>query len=359
MKEAVLCIGAGKAQYPIISKSKELGYKTIAIDRDDNAPGFQIADEKICISTFNIEPVLGLIKSFSNKYKIKGILNRSSGPPVVTAATLAENLKVPCYTKECAQLIINKHKLLTGCQKIGINVPESIVLSNSQEYANYNITYPAVVKPSLSLVGKSGVSFVKDQNDLPKAIKNAFQATINKNIIVSEYYEGKDASLISFVDEGELIPICFVDELNIIDLNGKIEGWGFAIPSLFELTDVYKKILLICKDIVRELKIERSPFIVSFRIDTNLTPYLIEIHLDLGGDLLIEELFPKAFKFDFLEYSIQLLSGEKPKMPNNLAKPTVIIFEKGEKLVSDKKTSIYQASTRKELDVLIRTRLEQ
>ena len=91
--KALICIGAGKSQQPVISTAKELGYAIIAIDQNPSAPGFKIADEKLVLSTFDAIPLIESIKSLSQKYNIMGILNRSSGPPVVTAARLAKLLQ--------------------------------------------------------------------------------------------------------------------------------------------------------------------------------------------------------------------------------------------------------------------------
>ncbi len=92
---------------------------------------------------------------------------------------------------------------------------------------------------------------------------------------------------------------------------------------------------------------------VSFRIDENQTPKLIEVHLDLGGDLLIEKLFPKALNYNFLEYGIQLLAGEEPKIPKVKINPTAIIYDKGDDLISEKGNRVIKANDRKELETLI------
>ena len=56
--KALICIGAGKSQQPVISTAKELGYAIIAIDQNPSAPGFKIADEKLVLSTFDAIPFM-------------------------------------------------------------------------------------------------------------------------------------------------------------------------------------------------------------------------------------------------------------------------------------------------------------
>ncbi len=353
MKNTLICIGAGKSQYPVISKSKECGYNVIAIDQNPKAPGFKIADEKINLSTFDATPLLKPIKSLSSKFNITGILNRSSGPPVITAARIAKLLQLPYYKEESAYQIVNKHLLMKECDENGIPAPKSFTLFRNEKFNIERIHFPCVVKPSLSLVGKSGITVVNNERAINDAIAFAFASTMNDYITIDEYIDGDDISMVSFVDNGELIPICLLDEINTKDINGKISGEGFAIPSIYEPKIVYKQVLLSCKKIIEAFAINRSPLMVSFRIDKNQTPMLIEIHLDLGGDLLIEKLFPKALDFKFLEYSIQLLAGEQPSVLNKSITPTAIIFDKGDALVNEKKNTIFQSSDRMKLESLI------
>lgn len=353
MKIALICIGAGNSQYPVIFEAKKLGYAIIAIDRNPSAPGFNISDEIINLSTFDADLLFQPIEKLSNKYKITGILNRSSGPPVITAAKLARQLKIPCYPEKSANTIVNKHLLMKACSNIGIPAPESYSIARHDKLYKTEFQYPCIVKPSLSLIGKKGVTIVNKENDLKNAMNYAFSHTKNNYIEIDEFIDGNDILLIGFVNERELVHVCLMDELNSQDLNQKIYGKGSAIPSIYNSSKLKNEIEIIAKKIIRQFKIERSPLIISFRVDNDQIPKLIEIHLDLGGDLLIEKLFPKALKFNFLEYSIRLLAGEHPSIINNNIKPTAIIFERGDNLVSEKKNIILQAKNRLELDALI------
>jgi hypothetical protein len=351
--KALICIGAGKSQQPVISTAKELGYAIIAIDQNPSAPGFKIADEKLVLSTFDAIPLIESIKSLSQKYNIMGILNRSSGPPVVTAARLAKFLQLPYYSENSAIKIVNKHLLMELCGKYGIPAPKSYALTKNEELNKKEIQYPCVVRPSLSLVGKSGITILNEENELDDALGHAFDSTINDYIIIDEYINGHDISFVSFVEGGELEPICLLDEINANDNKGKMVGEGFAMPSIHESSRVNKQVLLSAEKIVDAFEIKRSPLMASFRIDENQTPKLIEVHLDMGGDLLIEKLFPKALNYNFLKYGIQLLAGEQPIKPAVIIKPTAIIFDKGEEIISEKRNTVIQAKDRMELDRLI------
>jgi len=200
------------------------------------------------------------------------------------------------------------------------------------------------------LVGKSGVTLVNDMNQMSTAIKYAEDTTMNNKILIEEYLPGPDLVLISFVNKGSLFPVCLLDELNGIDSQGRIFGQGFKTHSLITDDKVENRAIEIASLMVKAFKIECLPFLVSFRQDSQGGLRVIEVHLDLGGDLLIEEVFPRALPFDFLEMIIRVLAGEEVIPPRGPIKPTAIFFKKGEGLISDKPFQIFSGESQKDLE---------
>ena len=110
-KIGVICIAAGKTQKPLILKAKSLGYIVIAIDRNRKAPGFKYADFKIYESTHNANAIIKVLREFKPKLKFIGILNRSSGPPVITAAKISKFFNLPGVPIKSAESLVNKDKM--------------------------------------------------------------------------------------------------------------------------------------------------------------------------------------------------------------------------------------------------------
>ena len=50
----MMILGASALQVPAIKKAKELGYKIILVDYDENAAGFPLADVKLVVSTLDM-----------------------------------------------------------------------------------------------------------------------------------------------------------------------------------------------------------------------------------------------------------------------------------------------------------------
>ncbi len=308
--KSVIVLGAGSSQMPVIQRARDLDLYVIAVDKNPMAPGRIEANDFILASTYNDSDVLAGLKSLNMNNEIVGVINRSSGIPVITAAKISEKLNIASYSEETAQTIVNKHKLMKFCAENNIPAPKSIAFSNLDELEAMEPEFPCVVRPSLSLVGKSGVFKVENRSTLIECAQKALQNSINSYALLDEYITGYDVSLISFVNNGTLIPVCILDEVNRQTPAGQIYGKGFSIPSIVTPADVQDKIIGVAKRLVQIFSIHKSAFMVSMRLARGTDPKVLEIHLDLGGDSLIEHLFPETVSPSFLDYAIQMISGD-------------------------------------------------
>ena len=350
---ALICMGAGPSQVPVIEKAESLGFPVIAMDINPKAPGFSFASEALITSTHDYSNYDRLLEQYSPKYDILGILNRSSGPPVISAAYLSQMLNLPGISLESAATLVDKFKLRKACMRFGIPSPAFGIHSASYIALPENLKWPVVIKPSLSLVGKSGISIAHNETELDTAIKYAAENSLSDSILLEEYLTGDDLSLVSFVEEGQLFPICILDELNGINSSGFVFGQGFSAPSRYSGSQIEMQIHNIAQALITGFNINRSPFMVSFRLDGEANPKLIEVHLDMGGDLLIEHLFPKALSVDFLEIAVKLAAGVSIKKNRIDLSPTAILYEQGEKLVTERNFRLFQASDIESLNKMI------
>ncbi|KKS33158.1 MAG: ATP-grasp domain protein [Parcubacteria group bacterium GW2011_GWC2_42_12] len=350
LRPAIVCLAAGKSQLIVIEKAKELGLSVIAVDRDPNAPGFALSDEKIELSTYDATPIINKLYSLKDKYKLIGVVNRASGPPVVTAAKICQVFELPGVPPKSASIIVNKSQLMAACSGRGIATPACQAVSSLEDINYEHLDLPCIVKPSLSLVGKKGVRLVLKKDSLPEAFMAACQAAMNGIVNVEEFVPGRDVSLMGVVVKGQLHCITLLDELNVTDSNGNIKGVGFAIPSVFSGQPEEASIIGMAKKIVDSFKLDTTAFNMSCRCESRGTPRLVEIHLDLGGDLILDALIPESTSFDVLEFMFRALTGEKPVLQNITFNPVAVIFGEGEGMVSERPYNILTAQDRTSLE---------
>ena len=288
------------------------------------------ADVCVRVSTHDAVAIIEELELLQDNYHWLGVLNRSAGPPVITAAKLCEHFKIPGVPIKSATTLVNKDMLRTFCTGYDIPLANFELFSVSDGHSFRRMELPFVVKPALSLVGKSGVTVVRSNDCLDPAIKNAVANAVNGRVVIEDYLPGPDFSLISFAQDGILHPLCFLEELNQEDEGGQVIAVGFKTCSMSEKGSREQEAQEISKELINIFGINRSALMVSFRADSNGRLMLIEVHLDLGGDLLIEQVFPVALPYDFLELAINLLVGNKVIPYNTSVKPTAILYNRGE-----------------------------
>jgi len=349
IKDAVICLAAGKAQEQLIIKAKSLGHVVIAIDRNPKSLGFKYADMAICQSTYDAEVVINELEKLEDRYRWIGILNRSSGPPVITAAKISKYFNLPGVPIESARNLVNKDKLRESCLNYNIPSPTYKIYSTDDCENVFCNNFPIVVKPALSLIGKSGISVVRSKEKLKKSVDYAKKNTINGKIILEEFLEGPDIVLVSFVTGGDLCSICILDELNNEKKDGSIVGRGFKTHSS-DKNDWIFQANKIAKEIISNFKIECSPLMISFRANSHNVLKLMEVHLDLGGDLLIEGVFEKALPFNFLELAVKMALGKTNCPENFKIKPTAIFYDEGDDLVTNRNYTIFTGNSNESLE---------
>lgn len=352
-QDMIICLGAGKSQEMVITTAKGLGYTVVAVDKNPLAPGFKIADIAINKSTYDASAIIQYLNLLEGQYRCAGVINRSSGPPVVVAAKLSERFNIPGVPVNSANTIVNKNLLRQACLRYGIPHPKFYTRPVTEVGHTEELQFPIIVKPGLSLVGKSGITVVRSHANMDAAIKHAVGNTINGEIIFEEYLTGSDIALVSFVQNKKIYPICFLKELNSESDDGTISGCGFRTYPPSEDNALESSILELSQEIVDIFDINRSAFMASYRVDLSGGAKLIEIHLDLGGDLLIEKLFPHALPLDFITLAVEVAAGSTTPPKHIHVNPTAIFYKKGGDHVSERGAQVIIAESHHDLDNMI------
>ena len=99
----------------------------MAIDKNPNAPGFKYADVSINKSTYDAEEIIIELNQLCDYCNWLGVLNRSSGLPVITAATICNYYKLPSMPIESANIVVNKDLLHSFCLNHKIQMVNHLV----------------------------------------------------------------------------------------------------------------------------------------------------------------------------------------------------------------------------------------
>jgi biotin carboxylase len=175
---AVIVIGAGPLQVPLIRVAKDLHLHVIATDGDPAAPGLDYADEALVVSTYEAAATVERLTdaAYDSLYALKGVC--TAGADVApTVALVAEMFGLPGLPLRVATMTHNKMAVRSMLRGAGLHAYQppfciyDTCLRDAEQYAA-RIGYPLVVKP-LEQRASRGVTFVEDAAGLEAAVTTA------------------------------------------------------------------------------------------------------------------------------------------------------------------------------------------
>ena len=325
----ILILGCGAAQAAIIIKAQKMGFKIIGVDKNPNAHTAKIVDIFICESTYcfkdlNKNPKFFLID------KIKGLLIKSSGFPVLTSSEIAKKFNIPNVPLKSVEVCIYKDRFKTFCKENKIFTASSITLNElpSQSFLlEKGMEFPLVLRPAISVKGKSNIYLIKNFDDLKIYFDQALRVPLNNKVILDRYIDGIDYQILGFVEKSIFYQTSILEEMNYFATDSKLYNIGFRTLDKFPDDSLKDKINNIISLLIKKLSIERSPLSISLRISTDKKYiFLVEIHLDLGGEYLIDYFLPKSMNIDILKGAINASIGNINEIQNIQIFPKAIIF---------------------------------
>ncbi len=329
----VICLGGGNNQISVINSALRQNLEVIVIDQNRESKGAKLSKYFINESTHSSENIIRKLNEERISKDIIGILNRSSGYPVVTNSILNNFLDIESYSKEVAEACISKIKVNNILNKKNILVPKSVFFN--QKGKEENLKFPFILKPEITPGGKVGVFYI----DSKEKLNSYFDKFHKIKIVKEEFISGRDFCLGAIIFEKELLPLTLLEEVHDINKFGKIFSKGIISipPELdYELLDkITNQSILITKI----LDINKSFVWISFKYTTKKEIFFIEIHLDMGGDFVLDYLLPKATGKDNIidEFLKIYLFGKKYYKGMLDLKLTSMKFDKGEIMTHDKR----------------------
>lgn len=332
-ERALVSIGAGEEQISLIKRMRELGYSVIAVDRSISSPGFAYSDLSITRGTFDAVPIIDDLEKLQERYDIKGVFNSKGGPADITTAAISSYFGLPGPSLQAASVLVDKSSLQRICSQNSIRVPETVTVSSPNYSTHITSMIPCVVKPALGLNGKRGITLVKETNQVHWAYREAHGASLNGKVIVEEYIEGVDVSLVAIVRGGTVLPIFLYRELNSFRDDGTVEIEGIRGPYTFTCDDdggtgVMERFTELAQGIVHISGIEDSPLFVSAIITEKGALIPIEVDVSFERHIVLDELLPASAEFDYIKFAIKsMVEDVVEELPESFEDATVLYSE--------------------------------
>lgn len=301
MKNRLLILGASGFQVPFIKKAKELGADVGIVDIDKEAPGIEFADEFFNCSLLEKDKILEIAK----KFRAEGITVGTCETGVVTAAYVAEKLKLPFYSLEVARCATDKILMIEAFFKNNVAAPKYEVIRQGDEIKT-NIAYPVITKPADKSASR-GIYYVECEEDLQDAVKISMGASDSKEVLIEEYMEGPEISVELAIEENNPIALQITDKIT----NGApyyVEV-GQAQPA--SLSDELKnKVIELACSAAKAVGLTNCAGHAEIKL-TPSGPKMIEIGGRMGGHYVDAELLENSTGYKLQETIIRYALGEE------------------------------------------------
>lgn len=286
--EAVVIIGAGLLQVPLIHEAHALGLSVIATDSNPLAPGAQVADAFFSASTYNVEETLSYLPAMQAAYRLRGACTAGAdcGPTVAAVAEAAGLLGIPV---DVAHRTHNKAWVREALDEAGLACYQPGFLCvagghstalRTRAIAEHNMLggWPVVVKP-LQQRASRGVSIAATPDEFAIAVAKALP--YGEEYLLEEWLTGTEHSAEALFDtDGTLAWFNIVDRPFSYASGTGIE-LGHINPTQLD-TGVQQQIQLMLLAAARALGVGWGPF----KVDVMLTadgPKILEVTARLSG----------------------------------------------------------------------------
>lgn len=292
----ILIIGAGFLQMFVIKKAKDMGYYTLAVDADPEAPGFAFADKYEVINIVDKEACL----AFAKENQIDGVLTAATEYGVLTVSYIAQEMNLPGLKYSSAQRAKDKYKVKKCFIENHVDDSEGQVyeVNASADIGELSekIIYPVIVKPCDGS-GSRGTSRVDSPDDFLQACEFAMHGSISHRAEVESFVEGKEYGAESLVINGEVHVLAIMKKQ--MTQPPYYAELGHAVPCGLSFETEAKAKECVVKAI-KALDINSGSVNTDMLITEDGKIHIVDIGARMGGNMIGPCIIPYGTGIDYM-----------------------------------------------------------
>ena len=314
----LLIVSGGIEAADAAKRAREMGLHVVVSDIDPNAPGFQFAHDRLIADVYGPEDTAAAAERYHREQRpISGVICVAADAPV-TAALVAERLRLPGISVETARLACDKLAMKRRFRAAGVPVPWFAPVSSVSELRALMVERGnnLVIKPADSR-GSRGVQRLAKVRDLQAAFELAQHHSPTSRVMVEAYLDGPQVSTESIVTGGRCYTPGFSDRnYELLELHAPffIENGG-DLPSHLPLKTQDR-----VKDVVSHAAAAlgvREATVKGDIVVHNGEPFVIELAARLSGGFFCTREIPLNTGVDFIGCAIRVALGG-PILPAEL-----------------------------------------
>ena len=193
----LLILNGSFCEEPLIKTAKQMGFYVVTTGNVPELCGHKFADKYINADYSNKDKILEIVET----QKIDYILSCANDFGVLTAAYVAEKMGWKGHdTFENAKILHHKELFKNFCKENSIPSPLSTSFCNEKNAFEFvqSANFPIIVKPN-DLTGGKGISRANNCAEAEIAIKNAFNRSRDKVVVIEPFIEGTQHTFVGFI----------------------------------------------------------------------------------------------------------------------------------------------------------------
>jgi biotin carboxylase len=309
----VLFVGAGRHQRRAIARARELGLRTVAVDRNPEAPGLVEADAGHVLDFRDTDAVLELAR----REAVDGVLTVSADRAVPAVAAVAEGLGLAGIGSQTAHRMTHKVAMRRSLAEAGLPQPRFAAARTLHEAyaAAETVGFPAVLKPADS-GGQRGVFRLDAIDDLERHLHAALAESPTHEAIVESYEEGLELNGLVVARDGEPELLTLSDRLRPPGIGFGV-GWIHVYPSTL-FGDTLAEAERVAEQAVRTLGLRNAIAFPQLIVDEAGRASVVEVAARIPGGQMAD-LAMHAVGIDLVEIALRQSLGEE--VPDELVRP--------------------------------------
>jgi len=315
----ILIVGGSHSELPLVKEAKKRGLFVITTGNQKNGISHKYADKVILEDYSDKEAVLKIAK----KEKIDYICFGAHDLSMISTSYVAEKLGINLFDDYDTTLKLHhKDRFKKTAQKLHLSTAKSYSFSNekkAEEFAN-EFSLPFIVKP-IDLGGGKGIKKVEKKEDIKEAVKNAFNFSKSKKIIIEEWFEGSLHSLSMFVKNRQ-IAFYYTDSEYPCKYNPYGVCLSVSTNPKFEL--IKKRVFEDTQKLINYLDLKDGLLHLQY-LQNNDKYSLIEYTRRMPGDFYNVPV-ELSTGFEYSKTIIDFVSGKSPDIEQKEAKKLISRF---------------------------------
>jgi biotin carboxylase len=310
--KAILILGAGVMQGPVIRIARQKGYRVCVADGNNKALHAPDADEFLHIDLKDKEALAAAAALVPD---LVGVMTAGTDFSA-SVAWVAEKLGLPGIPYEVALDASDKARMRTRLAAAGVPVPafaygtihdDPEALAARLVSSGSAAAYPLVVKP-VDNMGARGCKLVRKAPELAAAWSDAVTYSRSGRAILEEYLDGPEFSLDAIVNGGDIFIRGIADRH--IHFEPYFIEMGHTMPTAYDPALVDEVVAVFCSGI-RALGINRGAAKGDIKY-TRKGAFVGEIAARLSGGYMSGWTYPHASGIEPAAEAIDLACGVNP-----------------------------------------------